>query len=296
MDHIENTKGFSLSSVQYLVLDEADRLLSMDFEDTIHKVIQLLPVNRNTYLFSATMTSQVSKLQRASLHEPAQIMVNSKYDTVATLTQNYLLIPYKYKHDYLIAILHLYKVYNCIVFVATCKTAKMLSQVLGSKSYSISCECLHGQLSQSQRIHALNTFKSGQKKVIIATDVASRGLDLPCVDLVLNFEIPLSPKDYIHRVGRTARAGRTGRALTLVTQYDIEAFQKIEAMLGRKLEEFTDISEEAALGYHEEMAERLRQAELEIREEKISDKRKRFRPNHSDKLHKQRRVKGLSNT
>merc|ERR1711948_181547 len=110
---------------------------------------------------------------------------------------------------------------------------------------------LHGQMTQAQRLGALSGFKAKESRILVATDVASRGLDVPAVDLVVNFDIPKNSKDYIHRVGRTARAGRSGRAVTLVTQYDIELFQRIEHFLGRKLEEFTEIKEMAVKASHE---------------------------------------------
>merc|ERR1711870_178145 len=102
---------------------------------------------------------------------------------------------------------------------------------------------LHGQMTQSQRLGALSGFKAREQRVLVATDVASRGLDIPSVDLVINFDIPKNSKDYIHRVGRTARAGRAGRAVTVVTQYDIELFQRIENFIGRKLDEFVELKE-----------------------------------------------------
>merc|ERR1711966_432187 len=110
---------------------------------------------------------------------------------------------------------------------------------------------LHGGMGQAQRLGALTSFKSGKNKVLVATDGASRGLDIPSVDLVVNFDIPKNSKDYIHRVGRTARAGRSGRAVTLVTQYDIELFQRIEQFLERKLEELKELTEDAVKANHE---------------------------------------------
>jgi len=125
---------------------------------------------------------------------------------------------------------------------------------------------LHGQMTQAQRLGALSGFKAREHRVLVATDVASRGLDIPSVDLVINYDIPKNSKDYIHRVGRTARAGRAGRAVTMVTQYDIELFQKIEHFLERKLEEFTEIKEMAVKASHERALEAMRSTELELRE------------------------------
>lgn len=126
---------------------------------------------------------------------------------------------------------------------------------------------INGSLPQQQRLNALNRFKSGERNILIATDVASRGLDIPNVDVVINFDIPGNSKDYVHRVGRTARAGRTGRALTLVTQYDVEIFQKIEALIGQKLEEYP-VEDKHALILNDSVVEAGRQAAIEMKEAK----------------------------
>ncbi|KAF8820075.1 DEAD/DEAH box helicase family protein [Cardiosporidium cionae] len=217
VDHLENTKGFNLQTMKYLVMDEADRLLSMDFEEDLDKILQVFPKQRQTFLFSATMTSKVAKLQKASLKKPIKVTVNSKYDTVKELIQNYLLIPFKYKWTYAVAILKHFQAYSAMVFCNTCLVAKKLAIFLGQ--FGFSSVCLHGRMTQPQRLAALNSFKAGTRKILVVTEVGSRGLDIPHVDIVLNFDIPLSSKDYIHRVGRTARAGRSGRALSFVTQY-----------------------------------------------------------------------------
>merc|ERR1712083_356847 len=126
--------------------------------------------------------------------------------------------------------------------------------------------CLHGQMTQSQRLGALSGFKAKENRILVCTDVASRGLDVPAVDLVVNYDIPKNSKDYIHRVGRTARAGRSGRAVSLVTQYDIELFQRIEHFLGKKLEEFTELKEDLVKSGHERVLEAMRSTELELRD------------------------------
>merc|ERR1712187_1093582 len=126
---------------------------------------------------------------------------------------------------------------------------------------------LHGQMSQAQRLGALSSFKAKEKRILVCTDVASRGLDVPSVDLGVNNDIPRNSKDYIHRVGRTARAGRAGRAVTVVTQYDIELFQRIEHFLEKKLEEFTELKEPLVKAGHERVLEAMRSTELEVREQ-----------------------------
>lgn len=262
VDHLQNTRGFSLQSLKFLVLDEADKLLNMDFEKELDVILAAAPTPRNTFLFSATMTSKVKKLQRASLFNPVKVEVSSKYATVKTLKQQYLFIPAKHKDCYLAFVLNELSGNSTIIFTATCATAQRIALML--RALGFPAVPLHGQLAQAKRLAALNKFKSGDRNILIATDVASRGLDIPSVDLVINFEMPANSKDYIHRVGRTARAGRAGRAVTMVSQYDVEIYQRIEHMLGFKLEAFEAPQEEVLL-LMERCGEAQRHAALELR-------------------------------
>ena len=262
VDHLQNTKGFSVRAVRFLVLDEADKLLNMDFEKELDIILGAVPKERNTFLFSATMTSKVKKLQRASLTNPVKVEVSSKYGTVKTLQQQYLFVPAKHKDCYLVHVCNELSGHSSIIFTATCATTQRLALML--RALGFPAIPLHGQLSQAKRLAALNKFKAGERTILIATDVASRGLDIPSVDLVLNFEMPANSKDYIHRVGRTARAGRAGRAVTLVTQYDVEIYQRIEHMLGQKLEAF-DAPQDEVLLLMERVGEAQRHAAMEMR-------------------------------
>ena len=233
VDHLTNTKGFSLRSLKYLVLDEADRMLSMDFEEEINKILAVIPRERRTLLFSATMTNKVAKLQKASLLDPVKVEVSSKFQTPKTLVQQYLFIPAKWKDCYLAYVLDEFKGQSSIIFAATCNNALRTTLLL--RNLGFSAVCLHGKLSQAKRLGALNKFKAGERNILVATDVASRGLDIPNVDMVINFDIPGNGKDYVHRVGRTARAGKAGRSIAMITQYDVEAYQRLEALIGQKL-------------------------------------------------------------
>ncbi|XP_044533690.1 probable ATP-dependent RNA helicase DDX47 isoform X2 [Gracilinanus agilis] len=228
IDHLENTKGFNLRALKYLVMDEADRILNMDFETEVDKILKVIPRDRKTFLFSATMTKKVQKLQRAALKNPVKCAVSSKYQTVEKLQQYYLFIPSKFKN---------------------------------------------------KRLGSLNKFKAKARSILLATDVASRGLDIPHVDVVVNFDIPTHSKDYIHRVGRTARAGRSGKSITFVTQYDVELYQRIEHLIGKKLPAFPTQEEEVML-LTERVAEAQRFARMEMREQ--GEKRKRFREDKDD--------------
>ena len=278
-DHLENTKGFSLRGLQYLVMDEADRLLDMDFGPIIDKLLQSIPRERRTMLFSATMTTKVAKLQRASLKNPVRVEVDTKYTTVSTLKQHYLFMPFAHKDTYLVHLANEQAGHSIIVFTRTVHDSQRLSILL--RLLGFPAIPLHGQLSQQARLGALNKFKTGGRSILVATDVASRGLDIPAVDLVVNYDIPTNSKDYIHRVGRTARAGRSGRSVTLVTQYDVELLQRIEAVIGLKMTEFPGGNDkEAVMLLSERVAEAHRAAVRELKDKGVgnaggSGKRKR---------------------
>ncbi|CAK1580616.1 unnamed protein product [Parnassius mnemosyne] len=274
VDHLENTKGFNLKALKYLVMDEADRILNMDFEVEVDKILRAIPRERRTYLFSATMTKKVQKLQRASLQDPVKIEVSTKYQTVEKLQQYYLFIPLKYKDVYLVHILNELSGNSFIVFVSTCAGALRAALLL--RALGVAAVPLHGQMSQHKRLAALNKFKSRARSVLICTDVASRGLDIPHVDVVINLDIPLHSKDYIHRVGRTARAGRAGKAITFVSQYDVELYQRIEQLIGKQLPLYkTDESEVMVLQERVAEAQRLTKIEMKELEDKKSVKGKK---------------------
>ena len=232
LDHLQNTKGFHLRQIKYLVLDEADRMLSMDFEKEIDEILECIPDSdggRRTMLFSATMTSKVEKLQRACLVDPVKVEVSTKFSTPKKLLQSYLFIPAKYKDCYLTYLINEHAGQSVLVFGATCNNVQRLALML--RNLGFPAICLHGQMSQPKRLGALTKFKAGGRDILICTDVASRGLDIPSVDVVINYDLPGHGKDYIHRVGRTARAGRSGKAIAMVTQYDVEVYQRLEHLV-----------------------------------------------------------------
>ncbi|XP_058072071.1 DEAD-box ATP-dependent RNA helicase 10 isoform X2 [Magnolia sinica] len=271
LDHLSNTKGFSLRTLKYLVLDEADRLLNMDFEREIDEILKVIPRERKTYLFSATMSKKVDKLKRACLKNPAKVEVSSKYSTVDTLKQQFCLVPAKHKDCYLVYILSEMSGSTSMVFTRTCESTRLLALLLrnlGLKAIPIS-----GQMSQDKRLGALNKFKAGECNILLCTDVASRGLDIPSVDMVINYDIPSNSKDYIHRVGRTARAGRSGVAISLVNQYELEWYLLIERLIGKKLPKFP-CEEEEVLLLLERVAEAKRISLMKIKESYSKKKRR----------------------
>ncbi|KAM3239930.1 hypothetical protein ACQJBY_053552 [Aegilops geniculata] len=233
LDHLKDTKGFSLTKLKYLVLDEADKLLNLEFKESLDEILNVIPKERITYLFSATMTKKVSKLQRACLRNPVKVEVSSKYSTVDTLKEEWYFVPADYKDCYLVHVLNELPGRMTMIFVRTCESTRLLALTLrnlGFKALSIS-----GQMSQDKRLGALNKFKAKEFNILICTDVASRGLDIQGVDVVMNYDIPMNSKDYVHRVGRTARAGQSGYAVSFVNQYESLWFKMIEALLGKEI-------------------------------------------------------------
>ncbi|RSM17070.1 ATP-dependent rRNA helicase RRP3 [Fusarium ambrosium] len=263
VDHLEKTKGFSLRTLKYLIMDEADRLLDMDFGPSIDKILKFIPRERRTYLFSATLSSKIESLQRASLRDPVRVSISSnKYQTVSTLIQHYMFIPHPQKDTYLIYLVNEHTGKSTIIFTRTVWETQRVAILL--RTLGFGAIPLHGQLSQSSRLGALNKFRAGTRDILVATDVAARGLDIPKVDVVLNYDMPQDSKTYIHRVGRTARAGKSGVAINLVTQYDLEIYTRIEAALGKKLTEYPSEKEEV-MTFQSRIQEAQRHARIEMK-------------------------------
>ncbi|KJH41436.1 DEAD/DEAH box helicase [Dictyocaulus viviparus] len=273
VDHLENTKGFNLRAIKFLVMDEADRILNMDFEMELDKILRVIPKERRTYLFSATMTKKVAKLERASLRNPVRVEVSTRYQTVEKLKQHYIFIPFKYKEAYLVYILNELAGNTFIVFCATCNSAMQIAVLL--RQLGMQAVPLHGQMGQDKRLGALNRFISKQRNILVCTDVASRAqkvlIFLMLIWLSITMYHLIQRIIYIEQVGRTARAGRAGLAITFVTQYDVEAYQKIEAHLGKKLTEYPCVEKDVML-----LVERTQEAnELAVKELKEMAERKK---------------------
>jgi len=200
VDHLQTTVGFSLSTPKTLALDEADRLLDADFANELSTLLSVIPQQRRTLMFSATMTKKVEKLKRASLKNPVAVSVSEKYSTVDTLVQNYLFMPLKYKDHYLLCVLRSLAGSSVIIFVATCEGCERLNILLNC--LQIPAVSLNGRMSQNKRLSSLLKFKSGDVNTLVCTDVASRGLDIPEVDLVVNYDLPAESKAFVHRVGQ----------------------------------------------------------------------------------------------
>ncbi|KAI9304347.1 P-loop containing nucleoside triphosphate hydrolase protein [Cunninghamella echinulata] len=250
-DHIQSSSGaVDLSRVKFLVMDEADRLLSSTFVNELKVILGKMPAEkRQTLLFTATMTESILALQEAEENPKKKPFVHvcaMDTHTVATLEQLYIFVPSHVKQVYLTHLLRSddFKDKSVIIFCGRCATAETITIML--KELGIRCTALHSNMSQQQRLDSLGKFRAEVIKVLISTDVGSRGLDIPSVELVLNYDIPRDPTDYIHRVGRTARAGRGGQSLCIVSEKDIQLIQNIEAKTNKKMEEY-EIDENTVL-------------------------------------------------
>ena len=265
--HLQETKGFSLRTLKYLVMDEADRLLDEDFKNELDKILKVLPrEGRRTMLFSATMSSKVQQLQRASLSDPVKISISSTdHQTVKTLIQSWYLVQHAKKDLYLVYLLTLYTGQTTIIFARTVNEVQRIAYLL--RALGFGAIPLHGQLAQSARLGSLAKFKARTRDILVATDVAARGLDIPSVDLVLNYDIPGDSKTYVHRVGRTARAGKAGKAISLVSQYDPEIWLRLERALGTQVPQEMVAREELDV-FVERVGEAQREAIKKVNDEK----------------------------
>ncbi|CAF0899869.1 unnamed protein product [Didymodactylos carnosus] len=275
-DHIESGTQFSLKRIKFLVLDEADRLLEDNFGKQLQTIFDILPKKRQTLLFSATITDTIKQVQLMSKKAPFVYDANLHHQPVEKLDQYYVLMPANVKDAYLFRLLTIHydndnKKSSIIVFTNTCRDCQILSMM--SRKFHMPSVEIHSLMKQKQRIASLAKFKSLQVRILFATDVASRGLDIPSVDLVINHNVPYVPKEYVHRVGRTARAGRSGTAITLVTQYDIKLMHKIEALVDKVLLEYK-VNEKEVLKLLVEVAMTRSQVEIQLDEEDFGENEK----------------------
>ncbi|MED4906350.1 DEAD/DEAH box helicase [Parageobacillus thermoglucosidasius] len=233
IDHI-NRKTLHLENVHIVVLDEADEMLNMGFIDDIEAILSNVPEKRQTLLFSATMPEPIRRIAERFMNEPQIVKVKAKEMTVPNIQQYYLEVQEKKKFDILTRLLDIQAPELAIVFGRTKRRVDELAEALNLRGYA--AEGIHGDLSQAKRLSVLRKFKEGSIEILVATDVAARGLDISGVTHVYNFDIPQDPESYVHRIGRTGRAGKTGVAMTFVTPREIGQLHNIERTTKRKME------------------------------------------------------------
>ena len=233
LDHIEQ-KTVQLNQVQMLVLDEADRMLDMGFMPDLKRILALLPKQRQNLMFSATFSNEIKKLSAEFLVNPKLIEVARSNATSENVTQKIYLVGSGEKHALLASLLRDSDTRQALVFTKTKLTASRIARQLQREGFA--ADAIHGDKSQLERIQALEAFKSGKITVLIATDVAARGLDIEQLPLVINYEIPSAPEDYVHRIGRTGRAGASGIAISLVAPEEEKYLLEIEKLIKTQLQ------------------------------------------------------------
>jgi ATP-dependent RNA helicase DeaD len=225
--------ALDLSHVRYLVLDEADEMLDMGFVDDVEKILKSVPTERQTALFSATLPEPIRRLSERYMHNPVVVTIAPKQVTVPQIEQRYYFLHEQSKLPALVRILEVEDIHSALVFTRTKMGAAELAEKLLNRGYS--AEALHGDLSQDVREIVLRRFRNGHLKILVATDVVARGVDIQGVSHVINFDVPYDPEDYVHRIGRTGRAGRSGIAISLVTPFDGRRLKNIEHYIKQQI-------------------------------------------------------------
>jgi ATP-dependent RNA helicase DDX49/DBP8 len=317
--HLQSAQPPDISKAQYLVLDEADRLISGGFASELEIILSRMSPKRKTLLFSATLTDSLAELEEIALSNALRFDLTKDRKMPTQLVQNYLFMSAKIKTCFLVAALHKLALApsigteilnknehggskkrkkvpdastsgsltidalngtdpakdenmprSAIIFVGTCQRCQEISEIL--KQLGIDCAPLHSMMNQTLRFSSLNRFKSHTTRILVATDVASRGLDIPEVDLVLNYDLPKISSDYVHRVGRTARAGRRGRSLSFITQYDVELVHGIEEFTGCKMTASEEVQEAEVVPLLNPVSKAMRLSQMKLLDSGFEDK------------------------
>ena len=235
LDHFERGR-LLLTGVEILVIDEADRMLDMGFIPDIERIVKLLPFTRQTLFFSATMPPEIADLADRFLHNPVRVEVSKSASVVETITHKLVSsggAPHE-KRDTLRSLINAAPdLTNAIIFCNRKRDVATLYRSLERHGYSVGA--LHGDMDQHSRLRTLDSFRDGQIKLLVASDVAARGLDIPAVSHIFNFDVPVHSEDYVHRIGRTGRAGRAGEAFTIVTKPETKHIHSIERLIGKEI-------------------------------------------------------------
>ena len=233
MDFMEQGM-LNLSKIDTLVLDEADRMLDMGFLPAIKRISKEIPSNRQTLFFSATLSDEIERIALSLMGEPHYVEVDTRGKAATTIEQTAYSVGHEYKMPLLLELLEKEAFERVLIFTRTKRGADRLAHILEKRDHK--SNRIHGDRSQSQREAALRGFKSGKTRVLVATDVAARGIDIDSVSHVINYDVPAVPEDYVHRIGRTGRAGNKGRAITLLTTAEEHSMRAIEKLTGQEVE------------------------------------------------------------
>jgi len=276
LDHFERGR-LLLNGIEVMVVDEADRMLDMGFIPDIERIFNLTPMTRQTLFFSATMPPEIQRITDTFLHRPARVEVSRPAMTASTIAQKIVNLPTsddRVKRMILRKLLNAEEVKNGIIFCNRKSTVDIVAKSL--QKYDYSARPIHGDLTQSFRMETLDKFRSGEVRFLVASDVAARGLDIPAVSHVFNFDVPIHADDYVHRIGRTGRAGKTGTTLMLVCPKDDKAYQAILSVSNQDSIEALDMAEEidAALEQARARGDRKGRKAGSDRPDRKSDRRK----------------------
>ncbi|MGF6883375.1 ATP-dependent RNA helicase DeaD [Nocardia sp. GAS34] len=273
IDHLERGT-LDLSQLQYLVLDEADEMLKMGFQEDVERILRDTPADKQVALFSATMPTAIRKISKQYLHDPVEITVKAKTSTAPNITQRWVHVSYQRKLDALTRILEVESFEAMIIFVRTKQATEELAEKLRARGYSAAA--INGDIAQNQRERTIGQLKSGSVDILVATDVAARGLDVDRISHVLNYDIPHDTESYVHRIGRTGRAGRTGEALLFVAPRERRLLDAIERATRQPLTEMQlpsvdDVNAQRVVKFHDAITENLSGANVALFRKLIED-------------------------
>ncbi|MCP2316200.1 ATP-dependent RNA helicase CsdA [Nocardia amikacinitolerans] len=273
IDHLE--KGtLDLSQLQYLVLDEADEMLKMGFQEDVERILAETPTDKQVALFSATMPSAIRKISKQYLHDPVEITVKAKTQTNTNITQRWVQVSHQRKLDALTRVLEVESFEAMIIFVRTKQGTEELAEKLRARGFSAAA--INGDIAQNQRERTIGQLKSGALDILVATDVAARGLDVDRISHVVNYDIPHDTESYVHRIGRTGRAGRSGQALLFVAPRERHLLKAIERATRHPLEEMQlpsveDVNAQRVAKFGDAITENLSSANLPLFRKLIED-------------------------